>query len=418
MYPHRIRLRGPWEFEPLAATRIDATGRIIETGARLPAAGRIMLPVPPRGSTLDGFRGRVRWRRSFHAPRTLEPHERLWLVVDAADYFAQARLDGAPLGRHEGCFEPFEFEITPLVRRRNELALELDCPREADPARKRMLRGTRETLALDWSGGLGRGAALEVRSVAFLRGVSIRTRLDGAGRVTVWGQVVGEPGMRLTLELTLAGEALATHAVEAAPEGVPFRIESARASVRSWRAAGSGEAAVYPLRVELYGMAETLDVVERSVGFRAPRFDPALAAVIGDAGPVPALVRDIDALEFREGPEAAVAQIGAAAAAHAGHAVIASLGARAADAPIYALADRAGVLLQQDMPLAGGYATLPALRDEAVRQACAMVAQLGHHPSIIAWCCHADSCGENDELDQAVRAAVTDLDPTRPCLVR
>ncbi len=55
---------------------------------------------------------------------------------------------------------------------------------------------------------------------------------------------------------------------------------------------------------------------------------------------------------------------------------------------LYDAADRAGLLLWQDLPLQGTHAR--GIRAQAVRQAGAMVDLLGHHPSILMWCGHDD----------------------------
>ena len=53
---------------------------------------------------------------------------------------------------------------------------------------------------------------------------------------------------------------------------------------------------------------------------------------------------------------------------------------------LYDAADRAGMLLWQDMPLQWGYAR--GIRKQAARQAREAVDLLGHHPSIAMWCGH------------------------------
>ena len=56
---HVIRLRGPWEYEPLAHTFIAADGTRHESTESLPPRGRVHLPAD-WGTTLGPeFRGRV-----------------------------------------------------------------------------------------------------------------------------------------------------------------------------------------------------------------------------------------------------------------------------------------------------------------------------------------------------------------------
>ena len=101
---HVIRLRGPWEYEPLVRVWIDASGARRESRESLPAAGRAHLPAD-WGLTLGpDFRGRVRYTRRFGLPTNLEPHEEVWLVVEGVDYFGSLALNDTPLGDVTGYF--------------------------------------------------------------------------------------------------------------------------------------------------------------------------------------------------------------------------------------------------------------------------------------------------------------------------
>src|SRR5262245_9592251 len=207
MYPHRIRLLGPWAFEPVARTVLHSNGLIEEQAAGLlPPPGRMKMPRSWSGTALAGFRGCVRFRRPFHAPRALEPHERLWLVFHGIDYFADVHLNGTPLGRHEGYFDPFEFEISPLVRANNELVVNVNCPAELDGARRRMLRVGLESIDETFVAGIWRDVTLEVRSFAFLHDVVVRaTRHGPSGRIVTSGVACGDSILPVELDLNVNG---------------------------------------------------------------------------------------------------------------------------------------------------------------------------------------------------------------------
>ena len=96
-YPHVIRLRGPWDLQPLARFSSAADAAIIESTDPLPPAQRIN-PLTDWGTALGpGFRGRARYSRRFNRPTGLEAHERVWLVVAGVDGHGQCLLDGQPL---------------------------------------------------------------------------------------------------------------------------------------------------------------------------------------------------------------------------------------------------------------------------------------------------------------------------------
>ncbi len=93
--PHRVRLRRPWRFEPL-----------------------------PRG---------LCWRRSFHRPTGLGAAARVWIVVDGTSAVGSVTLNDHPLGRLAGQGLPSRFEVTGLLKARNELVLAIDvAPRRDD----------------------------------------------------------------------------------------------------------------------------------------------------------------------------------------------------------------------------------------------------------------------------------------------
>ncbi len=86
--PYRIRLRKPWQVE------------------RLP----------------DG----LRWRRTFHRPTGLGAAERVWIAVEGTDATGSVALNDQPLGPLAGRGSPSRFEVTGLLRGRNELVLVID----------------------------------------------------------------------------------------------------------------------------------------------------------------------------------------------------------------------------------------------------------------------------------------------------
>jgi hypothetical protein len=138
-YPHRIRLRGPWQSEPL-----------------------------PQG---------VRRSRRFGYPGRIDSDERVWLTFHGVGGRVEVSLNGQLLGTHEGLVA-FEYEVTSLLRARNEVVM---------------------------VGGEGGDVALEVRRTAFLSGVRA---VAEAGRIRVTGAVVGSASRALELYVLLDGHTI------------------------------------------------------------------------------------------------------------------------------------------------------------------------------------------------------------------
>jgi hypothetical protein len=229
MYPHRIRLRGPWECEPLA--------RLPEGPGPLPPPRRMTLPARWAEAGLAGFGGRVRFRRRFGYPGRIDPHERVWLTFAGADDRAAAWLNGMPLGRQDRPGEPFEFEVTGLLEERNELVVEVEGPAGR--------------------GGLWGEVALEVRCTAFLRGVRVWAEGD---ELHAAGEVVGFAEGTLELYVVLGRSTAAYAVARAAPEGWRFHLTG--------QAGEAGEGA--RVQVDLVSGATVWYTVERSLARGAP----------------------------------------------------------------------------------------------------------------------------------------------------
>src|SRR5437870_9068133 len=125
MYPHRIRLRGPWECEPLARFGVTADGRKETTTADLPASLRMTMPCRWSEGGLNDFAGRVRFRRHFGYPGRLDGNEQVWLTFAGVAGSADVWLNDKFLGRLEKA-RPFEFDVTKLLGDRNDLRVEVE----------------------------------------------------------------------------------------------------------------------------------------------------------------------------------------------------------------------------------------------------------------------------------------------------
>ncbi len=106
---HRIRLRGPWEYERLgpSAGGVSASGRAV---------------VPVTRTEFGGSAGQVRFLRKFGRPASLGPQDRIWLEL-AADCAVSASLNGLLLAT----FGPgrLSCDVTERLASRNRLTLEL-----------------------------------------------------------------------------------------------------------------------------------------------------------------------------------------------------------------------------------------------------------------------------------------------------
>ncbi|HEY7427700.1 MAG TPA: hypothetical protein VH682_25950 [Gemmataceae bacterium] len=178
MYPHRIRLRGPWECQ-----RTADSGR--------------------------------RFRRRFGYPGRLDVWERVWLTFSRVGGRAIVRLNDRLLGCHEDTAS-FEFEVTSLLQPRNELVLDVEEAAEA----------------------LWGEVVMEIRCTAFLRGLRRFAVLRGERvELHVSGQVVGVADRPLELYVVLDRSTVAYQMVTPTVEGQPFAIVVPDLAAETWRGA-------------------------------------------------------------------------------------------------------------------------------------------------------------------------------------
>jgi hypothetical protein len=201
MYPHRIRLRGPWSCEPLA--RLPSASNL-----PLPAAFRAALPCRWRDAGLAGFAGHVRFRRRFGYPGRIDDYERVWLTFAGATGSVEIQLNEHTLPYlSNSVWErgAAEFDVTSLLRARNELIIDVESPDDA--------------------GGLWGEVALEVRCTAYLRDLCLRLARDPPV-LYVTGQVVGTCDGQLELYAVMNRFTVAYAKVQPAPHGQVFHLVS------------------------------------------------------------------------------------------------------------------------------------------------------------------------------------------------
>jgi hypothetical protein len=198
-YPYRIRLRGPWEAEPL-----DPPGE----------RRRVTIPAQFGECGLSGCR-RVRFRRRFGRPRQLDECERVWLVGEGLSGRADLQLNGMVIGQIEG--GAFAFPVVRPLDERNELIVNVTA---------------------DGDGGLWGDVALEIRCPAYLDNVRIEPA-NGGWRVV--GEVAGEAEAPLDVYVLTGGRTIGyaacaggrfeivTEEIEMSPE--TMRVELVNGSV-------------------------------------------------------------------------------------------------------------------------------------------------------------------------------------------
>ncbi|HJT35787.1 MAG TPA: hypothetical protein VJ783_27410 [Pirellulales bacterium] len=337
-YPHVIRLRGPWQYTPL-----------IRFGeGPLPAPGRVELPTDWGATLGEKFRGRVRYERSFNSPSNLDPHERVWLIVDGADARADVHLNGQSLGTIEGYALSAEWDITEIIGSRNLLGLDVEQPNtDSAPASSAWPpRPGREALP---GGPIGQ-VRLEIRSTAFVADFALWIAVERNGsRLLCSGKIRGdgEAGPLSLVISALEREIL----YEYVTLEQPFKYAAYAGDIPVWAAGGPTRLAKVEVKLISGGEAIWRQELETAASdVLSECIEQFAIGATFVSGGVEAQIEQLLIDVAQEEPAVVMPQI--------------------LPAPLYERFDRAGVAVIQAMPL------------EWAEHVCPRLAQ---HPSIGAW---------------------------------
>lgn len=156
---HTIRLRGPWQLEPVFRYVRLSDGGFDRVTDDLPAAARMHVPADWSAALGGDFLGRVRYVRTFHAPPGLVFDERVWLVVEPQRSVARVVLVEETLGIVAVGGPAGRFDITHRLLPTNRLEIFVDHPAMEDGR----IVGSDAELSL--AGGLVGEVRLEIEEV-------------------------------------------------------------------------------------------------------------------------------------------------------------------------------------------------------------------------------------------------------------
>jgi beta-mannosidase len=404
-------------------------------------AGWEPVPVPGHWRSQPAFAdadGPVFYRHRFEAG-TLEAGRRAWLRFEGLFYQADVWLDGSYLGDTEGYFAPQTFEISDHLRQRDEhlLAVEVSCDPQADLRRKHNLTGLfQHWNAIDpaWNpGGIWAPVAIATSGPVRLAALRVLCRDATAERATldIEATLDADQARAVTLRSTIG-----RHRDDAGPSGpgaaVPPASADAGSSEEHKLAAGSnrvrwrltverpalwwpralGDRPRHDLTIDVVVDGRSSDQRVVTTGLRQIRMERFVARVNGERlflkganlGPTRRALGDVTPDDVRRD---------VALACEAGLDLL-RVHAHVGPPDLYGEADRAGLLLWQDLPLQWGYGQV---RRQAVRQARRAVDLLGHHPAIALWCGHDEPSrpgplgGEGTVPRGRVRAALSQTLP-------
>jgi hypothetical protein len=176
----RLNLSADWAF----LTDPAAKGEVAGWQKQLPpGANSVSLPHTWNLGRQDGYLGQAWYFRTFEMPMP-SPDLHVELHFGATFYAARVWLNGVEIGRHEGGYTAYFFDITAHLRKSNFLAVELDNRIGATTIPGLAMRG-KDDAWYDWwdYGGIVRDVWLTLGSPIEVRRQEIRSQIDQDGAV-------------------------------------------------------------------------------------------------------------------------------------------------------------------------------------------------------------------------------------------
>jgi beta-mannosidase len=439
-------LNGTWLCKPLAWTMVQKDGSEVTLNKQLPTISTMELPCNWHQGGLPHFFGRVSFQRNFQYNQ--KANDKVFLCFEGVDYRCQVLLNNNLVGKHEGCFQRFEMDVTTfLLNGENLVEVIVESPNEQPedvwPHKKWLIKGIFshwDAKPGGWdlesgqdgnTGGIWGDVYLESRSSLHIVHAKVHTQVlpkktPDESHIIHWddkNQIDATPKAYVWTNIRLSGavpfDCPVTIQVSFTDEdGVSqkqcFDYTGSDEHVglllikepKLWWTWDLGHPHLYKLTVSISQKGQILDEQEYIIGLREIDFEPetgiwkinGVRQFIRGTNVIPTLWlgeynndkinQDIKLLR-----DANVN--GVRVCVHVNR------------KEWYEACDRAGLVVWQDFMLQWGYANHVRVVESAIKQIKDMIRQLYNHPSIGVWCCQNESLFFNNEVvgPQLARAA-------------
>jgi len=432
-------LAGKWQLAPIPHSGIAAEK--VETWHEMDVPSHWQ-----QHEQLRDYAGFMLYRHNFSAK--VKKGKRYHLVLPGVFYWSTVFFNGRRLGDHEGYFTPQRYDVTGLIKAKNELLVEVHCPNEKVKNDKRMITGVFSHWdCLDPTtnpGGIWLAPEIHETGEAVIEHCLLHTdEIDEAGDadVTLRLEIVAEQAGAYKCDVTFKpanfkGKEFTFSREIELDEGrnklvYNFHLEQPEL----WWTHDRGKPNLYAFDVALKKGRTVSDRAEHEIGIRTARFDDwqftlnnqKLYLKGNNNPPTDTRIATVDY-------DACVRDMKLYKECHMN---IIRVHAHVDHPEFYRAADREGVLIWQDFPLQWSYSRV--ILPIAERMIQGMVKLLYNHPAVVTWTCHnepiylIDTAGtsklelaktmfslfawswDRNVLDPALKKAVEAVDPSRFC---
>jgi hypothetical protein len=417
----RLDLNNDWSFR----TDPEQKGEIAGWQRQAPS-GTASINVPHTWNLgrHDGYLGKAWYFRTFEMPMQ-SPDLHVELHFGATFYSARVWLNGVELGKHEGGYTAYSFDITPHLQRTNYLAVELDNRIGAATIPGLAMRG-KDDAWYDWwdYGGIVRDVWLTLGNPIEVHRQQIRSQIDPGGAI-VADRVFLENNLKQTVKLSVLATAFgpdnqpAAHesqSVALAPGAGDLTISLKLANPKLWSIDSPN---MYRMVVQVSDLdGKDLDEESDTFGVRTIEIRDRHLLINGERVRLTGVTRHEESLW-----EGLAETPGTMREDYDDMKALQVTLTRPVHYPqnpfILDYADRHGILLIPEIPVWQFSETQlkdPAVLALAEQQMREMVEEAGNHPSIFAWSvCNESATGTPGGIAyfRAMRDFIRSIDPNR-----
>lgn len=444
-------LNGRWNIRYDPEDTLEKKGIVYDTGFTAEDWEEINVPSHWQVEGYD-YQGVVWYYKKFSLPKDfkLEHDKKAFLKFGGVDYLSQVWLNGVYLGIHEGDFDSFQFEVSNILNKENNLFVKVESWVDSRPEFKEVIKGgiyhwdclpikqkgltdcpevpsaanPRYPNPVINPGGIWKPVYLEVSKPYHIEKVKLTPQfINGQEKAYLYIQfqiynwlqnpVKLEGKLLLEPENFTGKKYLHSFSIELKP-GQNYFTETVELDKPAlWWTWDLGEPNLYQFLLTLNNEDEEVIRYEDFIGIREVKKGDNWELYLNGKR---FFARGTNYLSGQflsnSTPERYDTDLKLMLNANMNMIRVFS---HMENEYFYRQCDRKGILIWQDLPFQWGYETDPYFIKRAESIAERFVKKLYNHPSIFLWCCHSESrYHDYNKLDRIIETRVKKIDPHRP----
>jgi hypothetical protein len=404
-----LNLNGAWEFAETDDGEASFLGEEMPDRITVPFCRESKLS----GLERKGFVKYVWYRREFEVPEDWEG-KRVRFHVGACDWETTVWINGARVGFHRGSSDPFDFDITPLLKEgTNAVTLKVydDVRTGLQPGGKQSQREESHGIYYTRTTGIWQTVWLEAVGDTFVESLSILPDPDNS-KVTVETTLDGKwKDHRIEIAAFAEGAEVGTAKGDAAWGAT--RIDVPLTEKRLW---SPKDPFLYDLKVKVLKGVTVVDEVESYFGLRKMEIqgraillngEPVFQRLVLDQGFYPDGIWTAPTDAALEGDIRLSMEAGFNGA---------RLHQKVFEPRFLYHADRLGYMVWGEFPNFGMNFNETAIDEPVIREWTNLVKRDRNHPCVVGWCPFNETPPESARLQNIILDLTQRLDPTRPVI--